>query len=271
MALLPWSNRSFPWLVRIGLTGLVLTTIGGFVASGRHLVDHHANRDENPGLSMDDIRGAYHGVRTTAPLVTALERDHPADVTEDVELLITDDERTLLRKWLASDRISEDYDNLDLGDAAPAEILSFRCLACHSRQATDDVAGADGVGERIPLDFWDDVRKVAFSREINPVDVKILTTSTHTHALSLATLSFVVVLLLLGARVPRVLVGVATAVIGVALMMDIAAWWLARPRAEFVWIVVGAGGVYNAAMVLALLVILVDLWWPGGEAAGEGA
>ena len=49
---MPWTNRSLPFLVRLGLSCLLLTTIGGFVASGMHLVVHHANRDEKPGLSI---------------------------------------------------------------------------------------------------------------------------------------------------------------------------------------------------------------------------
>jgi hypothetical protein len=250
--------RSLSPAARVGLTCVVLVALGGLAASGRHLVDHHQDRDERPGLSLDDIRGAYHGVRTTAPLVIALGRDHPNDVTEDVALLLTDQERDVLTQWLQSDRISEDFDNLDLGEAAPAEIMAERCLACHSRQATL----GEGVGERIPLDFWDDVKKVAFSREINPVDVEILTISMHTHALSLATLSFVAAGLLLATAWPRRFAHGLIAVLGVALAADLAGWWLARPWPGAVWIIVVGGGVFGAAAALALLAVLADLWRP---------
>jgi hypothetical protein len=237
--------------------------LGGLVASARHVADHHQGRDERPGVSLDDIRGAYHGVRTTAPLIRALQRDHPADVTDDGDLLLVAREREVLQRWLDSDRISEDYDNLDLGDAAPAEIMAVRCLACHSRQATL----GDGVGARIPLDYWDDVKPVAFSREINPVDIEILTTSMHTHALSLATLSLVVAGLLLATAWPRRLAHGLIAVMGIALAADLGGPWLARPWSGAVWIMVVGGGVYGAVVALTLLLILIDLWRPASEKA----
>jgi hypothetical protein len=191
-------------------------------------------------------------------MIIALGRDHPADVTDDGNLLLTAQERGVLSQWLEGDRISEDYDNLDRGDAAPAEIMAMRCLACHSRQATL----GEGVGERIPLDYWDDVRKVAFSREINPADVEILTISTHTHALSLATLSFVAAGLVLATAWPRRLVHALIALTGIALAADIGGWWLARPWAGAVWLIVGGGGVFNAVVALTLLLVLADLWRP---------
>jgi len=259
----PWKLRALSPAVRVGLACLVLTALGGLAASAHHIVAHHQGRDERPGLSVDDLRGAYHGVRTTASLVISLERDHPGDVTEDSDLLLTARERDVLSRWLASDRISEDYDSLDLGDAAPAEIMAARCVACHSRQATL----GDGVGQRIPLDYWDDVKKVAFSREINPVDVEILATSMHTHALSLATLSIVAAGMVLGTVWPRRLVHGLIAIMGIALVADIGGWWLARPWGGAVWIIVVGGGVYVAAVTLALLAVLVDLWRPATEKA----
>lgn len=258
MAESPWRLRALSPAVRVGVTCLVLVALAGLAASARHVVDHHQGRDERPGLSLADVRGAYHGVQTTAPLIVALQRDHPADLTDDDTLLLTARETDVLARWLESDRISSDYDNLDLGDAAPAEILAVRCLACHSRQATR----GDGVGERIPLDYWDDVEKVAFSREIYPVDVEILTTSMHTHALSLAGLSLVVGGMLLLTGWPRRIVHALIALLGVGLVLDLGGPWLARPWAGAVWMIVVGGAVFGTATAVSLLAILVDLWRP---------
>ncbi|HYE02365.1 MAG TPA: hypothetical protein VD963_03915 [Phycisphaerales bacterium] len=242
--------RDLPLGARLGLACLVLTMLGGFAAALAHTHHHHQNRDERPGVSLDDVAGAYHGVRVRAPLLGALERGHP-------ETLAEADRRTLLA-WLSGTRISEDYDNLDLGASAPVEILARSCLGCHSRK----VADANPIARTLPLDYFDDVKKIAFSREINPVDIKILAASTHTHALSLASLTAVVAALLLLSSWPRRLASMLVLGAGLALAADLGAWWLARREVEFVYVVIGAGAAYHALMVLMLLAVLIDLLRP---------
>lgn len=233
---------------RLGLSCLVLTLLGGLAASAQHLVWHHRNRDERPGMSLDDLFAAYHGLRTTAPLARALGRGHPETLPAD--------ERAVLTAWLGGGRISEDYDNLDLGAHAPSEIIAARCVSCHGRQSADAAARA------VPLEFFDDVKRVAFSRDVSPADVKVLAASTHTHAISLAVLSIVTGALLLGTRLPRSAVGAAVLVIGVSLLADLGGWWLARRGAGWVYVIAAGGSVYVIASTLALLAVLADLWWP---------
>ena len=165
------------------MTFLLLTITGGMVASAAHLVLHHENRDEEPGLSMQDIEGAYHGVRTTATLVTSLDTGHPDTLPAA--------DRTRLLEWLRGDSIADDYDSLDLGDNAPAEIIQRQCLSCHARGSSE----GDGIGESVPLEYFDDVVKIAVSRDVEPVATEILVASAHTHALTMGALSIVLSLL----------------------------------------------------------------------------
>ncbi len=246
--------RPLPIGVRAGLAALVLVFLGGFVASAAHLYLHHSRKDEQPGLSLDDLKGAYHGVRTRAPLVRALERGHPETMG--------DDDRAALLSWLASDRLDALYDDPDLGDRAPAELIADNCLECHARSN----ARQHPVANTIPLDYWDDVRRIAYGRELNPVPVPILVISTHTHALSLAAVSIAVLGLLWLTALPGRLWGVIVCVAGVGLAADIAGWWLARIDALFVWAIIIGGVAYNAAMALALLLVLVDLLRPARKA-----
>jgi hypothetical protein len=239
---------SLPWLARLGLLGLVGVMLGGLAASATHLYWHHGPRDERPGLTMDDITGTYHGVERVAPLLTALERNHPPELPEA--------DRATLLTWLGGDRVSEDYDNLDLGDAAPAEILARSCTSCHARDSDDPVAA------ELPLLYWDDVKDVAFSRQINPTSREILAASTHAHALSMAPLAVVIALLAFLTRWPRGLVGLLVGVMGVCLFADLASWWLAREMAGLVWVIVAGGGAYNLASALLLLMVGVDLVRP---------
>jgi hypothetical protein len=248
MERLPKSLVELPLGFRVGFTFLCLVLGGGLVASATHLVGHHENRDERPGLSMEDLTGAYHGVKVVAPMLTALERGHPEDLAEP--------ERDILLGWLRGDRISEDYDNLDLGDASPAEILDRACLSCHSRQSEDPI------GQEVPLEYWDDVEKLSFSRELSPVSTEILVASAHTHALGMGVVTLAIGLLALFTRWPSKLTGALFALAGLGLAADLACWFLARSSAALVPVLAASGGLWMACTALLLAVVLADLWLP---------
>jgi hypothetical protein len=248
--------RELSVALRIALSALVLVTLGGLAASVAQVAYHHHGRDEDPRMSLDDLRGAYSGIRTRAPLVAALRRGHPKELPEG--------ERTLLLEWLASARISEDYDSLELGEAAPAEVLAEHCTLCHARTASE----GGGIGRTLPLEYWDDVQKLAISRQVAPTSIEILTASTHTHALTLALVTLAAGALWLATRWPRALRHGVAMLASLALLADLACWWLARWSDAWVPPLAIAGLLYCALLALALCGVLLDLWLParrGGE------
>jgi hypothetical protein len=244
--------RQLGAFTRIGITGLVLAMALGFVASTLHLINHYEKRDGVAGLTLDDITASYHGIEAPSPLVAALERGHPDSITAA--------ERESLLAWLGSDRISQDYDSLDLGDAAPAEIIAASCLSCHSRSASP--APNQLAAKKLPLDYWDDVQSVAYARSVPPTPPNIIIMSMHAHALTMATMTLVIAGLGLATAFPRRLIGLLIGVAGVALISDLASWLIARELAAAVYVIVGAGAVYNLACAALLLLILVELWRP---------
>lgn len=243
--------RSLGPVPRLGVACLMVVIIGGVAASMRHLWNHYQNRDETPGLTLDDIRSAYRGLTTTSSMLASLQSGHPETLGPEA--------RAALVAWITGPRLAEDYDNLDLGEKAPAEIIAANCVSCHSRKADAQKAGA---ARGIPLDYWDDIRPRAVSRKINPVDPKILVASTHAHALSMATVGLVVCGLLLMTAWPRPLIGLLIGLVGVGLLGDIGSWWLAPYGDAFVYAIVGAGAAYNGSLVLAALLVLVDVLLP---------
>jgi hypothetical protein len=240
--------RDLGLAARLGIACLCLTVLGGLAASAQHLINHHEMRDEQPGVSMDDLRGAYHGVQTTSGLVLALERGHPDSLPKP--------QRETLLKWLRGERVAENYDNLDLGDSAPNEIISRNCLSCHGKKASNPIA------KTVPLDYWDDVKKFAVSRKVEAVPLKVLTASTHTHALGLGSLTFIAAGLMLCTWWPRRLCNVLILLAGAGLLLDIGAWWLSRESAAFVYLVVGAGAAFNGSLALMMGLVLLDLFRP---------
>ena len=247
----PFRLRDLGRLARLGVAGLVLTIIGGAAASGLYLNMHHGGRDLQPGLTVNDVRAHYHGVRSRAPLLDALESGHPEDLDEA--------SREILLAWLTGDpaRLSREYDNLDLGADAPAEIMAVSCLECHGRSST----GSDAYPQ-LPLEYWDDVEAVALSTDIQPVDGQVLAASTHAHALGMGAVGVAVALLALLTGWPARLTGALVAVTGVGLAADIGGWWLTREVVGFAYMVVAGGFMYTGGMTLLCVLVLADLCVP---------
>jgi len=230
-------------LSKVGLVFLVLTLLGGYIVSGIFLNMEYEKRDERPGLTMTDIVGAYHGVTSPSPLLSALNRGHPEELAPE--------KREALVSWLESGRIGEDYDNFDLGDLAPAEIIAESCISCHARGSTE----ANGEGAKWPLEYFSDVQAIAVSREIMPKNQRIVLLSMHVHAPSLAMVLIMMTLLSAMSRWPGKLTGLIAAVGGVGLFLDIAGQWLARSDAIWAYAIVGGG--FASSMGVGLLGVLV--------------
>jgi hypothetical protein len=250
----PFRLRALPAFTRLGLTGVAGVLLLGFWAAVTYIRDHYENRDTSPGITMDDLRAAYAGLERPSPLVTALEDGHPED--------LADTDREILLTWLRSDRVTEDYDNLDLGDMAPAEVIDYACLSCHAKNAEE----GGGIWETVPLDTWPDVKNVAFSLSVEGTPPEIMRISTHTHALALAAITVAVGILLLCTRWPGFVRHGLLGLAGIALLGDLGGMWLATQAADFVWLVAIAGACYSGSMVLSILAIVADLWLPGGRA-----
>ena len=254
----PQMLRSLGVLARLGVAGLVLTMLGGTAASGIYLNMHHGDRDQRDGLTVNDVRAHYHGVVSPSVLIESLDSGHPER--------LADRERSILLEWLRGDaaQLSLEYDNLDRGEDAPAEILFRACADCHSRSAD----GEDAYPE-LPLDYWDDVYSLAASTDIRPVDTEILAASTHTHALGMASMGLVMALLMFFTTMPRVIVSPVIAVTGVGLIADIGGWWLTRIDDTFAWMVVIGGVGFSAGMTVMSLLILIELCLPKPVSGGN--
>lgn len=240
---------ALPYFFRLGIALLVLTLLGGYVVSGLHMRWHYENRDEVPGLTINDIVGAYHGVQTPSPLIDALESGHP----ETLEGF----ERTALLDWLKGDRVSQDYDNLDLGDEAPSEIIAVSCLDCHTRSAS----GPDAYPQ-VPLEYWDDIQKIAVTKDIQPAGPEIVAISQHTHAPTMAIIMIVLGLLSMMTRFSKRFLGIVVFVAGLGLLTDMAGWWITREFAGFAYGIVIGGGLYAFGTVITGLAIIVDCILP---------
>lgn len=251
--------RSLGFLTRLGLSSGVLVLLGGYLAAGVFLAEHHGPRDGRPGLAIEDIEGVYHGVIVAPRLLSVLEDGHPGNLPGSAPLSAdTKEDIAHLVKWLRSGRVAEDWDNIDLGDGygAPSEVVADACTKCHGR-------GAEGALRAEPmLEYWDDVAKVAVPRDVRPTDRALLLASTHAHAPAMASIAILAIVLGSLTCFPRVLVGLLALLSGAGLGVDLVAWWVARGT-EGIAPVIVAGGVAHAVGTCALLgLVLLELWRP---------
>lgn len=249
--------KSLPFFARLGLTGAVGVLAIGLVASMKHLEIHHQKNDGEPGLSFEDVLGAYHGVKVEAPLRAVLARDepHPVDLPAD--------ERQALIDWLAGDNLLDGYDDIELDFMAPAEIIARSCVECHEEGST--VVGA----ETMPLGYWEDVSKVVSDKEITPVPREILILSLHTHATTIGMLVVLIGVLAACTRFWGPIRSLPLLAGGLGAFADIAGQWLARDNAAWIYAVFGGGAAMGMALGLGLVLITVDLWLPGGRASED--
>ena len=254
--------RDFSFELRIAVSCLALVIGGGYTASLYFMSHHVGRKDGQEGLTVLDVEGTYHGVNRPARLLVVLEDDsqHRKDYvkgmpTEEVELL---------RSWLKltePSALQEQYDELP-EDApeealAPADVIDERCTRCHSPGAKE----GDGIGATVPPHNLPAVEKVAYSKKLDPISVDILAQSTHAHALSIPVFTLIAAGMLLMTAWPRWFRHGVVMLCFLGLLADFAGMWLARLNPGFVWLLLGGGAVYGAALVTALLAGLVDMWF----------
>jgi len=60
-------------------------------------------------------------------------------------------------------------------------------------------------------------------------------------------------------------IGWSCALLGLGLLGDIGGWWLARLGADWVWLIVVSGVIFNGATGLLLGAVLLEMWLPLSE------
>jgi len=245
--------QGLPFLARVGATGFLAAAALGLYASLRQIEHHHAKNDGQPDLSYTDLLGAYHGTHIDSPMRAALLGTLPGHANLGLEAA----EREALLAWLDDGRAAEVFDDIDRGDLAPVEILARRCDSCHT----------DG-GAAAAFDDFAAVKPLLSDKQLVPTPVDIVWTSLHTHAPAMFGYGFVLCLAALLTRHGRLLRSAPMALAGTGLALDVGAWIPARESALLVASIATGGALFSLGCVLALFVVLHDVWWPARRAPG---
>jgi len=256
---------------------LLLVGVGYLVALG-NIYYRHRDADLEPGLSLNDLSRAYHGLNKEvhvapgtaaagSPMLQAVSpggemRSHLENGGEPAI-------RTLV-SWLRGGAREADFSRPGLdqpGDPSPQQVIAAQCIRCHN---------ADG-GEKEDLPYaasasaepqYSLVAKVAQPPAspaqvtwLAPTDRARLIHITHGHILSIPVFTLIVGGLFLLTGLNRHLKLIIGPLPMLAVCVDISSWWLARPFEPFIYLIAAAGAVFGATYGFQILCVFGALWF----------
>ena len=133
------------------------------------------------------------------------------------------------------------------------------CGKCHGPGVPKDDWVAPLLGS------WDEYKPLVYENKVSPTDEAILLASTHAHATALGTITLLICALMYATRLPGIFKALLTLLASAGLLFDLAAWWLARDNPAMINLIIIGGTAHGAAMGLMMLLVILDLWFPGGR------
>ena len=227
---------------------MVLIILGiGYLFSMIQVYEVHAGRDGAPGLSVDDIRIAYSGNPHSSRIEAALQGPMSS-------MASAADKGTII-SWARKGSDTNAY------ETTIKPILTAQCYGCH-----------DGSNPNLPnLTSYDNVQKVSV------IDTGVSTVSlvrvSHIHLFGLCFIFFVLGIIFTHSYVKRqVLKCIVIAAPFVAIILDIASWWLTKVSTPFAYMVMFGGALMAFSFAYQWTVSMYQLWLfrcPDGEVCQE--
>ena len=228
--------HELPQALRVLYT-MVLIILGlGYLFAMIQIYEVHAGRDGEPGLSVEDIRIAYNG----SPADTRLE----AAIKGPMSSMLPDEDKDTIMVWIGEGA------NQDTYQTSIKPIISTRCIACHS-----------GENPHIPsLQSYADVK--ALGEKDTGVSIGTLVRVSHIHLFGLTFIFAFLGLIFSHSYVRRNYVkSIAIAVPFVAIILDIASWWLTKVSTPFAYVVFVGGALMGISFLYQWLISFYQLWF----------
>jgi len=217
---------------------IFLITIGlGYLFALAHTYYSHANRDGEPGLSVEDIKIAYYGKSEITRLGAGLN----AGMADNLEF---PQQKDIIFNW-----IENGADEKTFNDKV-APILNENCIACHSEES--------GMGLP-PMTSYKKVREL--TKTDTGVSIKTLVRVSHIHMFGIAFILFFVGRIFVLSEIPVTLKRVMVIVPFLAILLDILSWYLTKFIPGFAYVVVLAGGLMGISLAAQILLSIYQMWF----------
>jgi hypothetical protein len=226
----------FPLSMRTLFTGTLLVLGIGYLFAMIHIYNSHAGRDGKPGISIEDIAIAYSGNKEATRLEAAM--------MGPMSGMLPAVEKGAISGWVRRGLDEREFED----EIKP--IMEKRCVACH-----------DGSNPHIPdLNGFHEVSEVA---EIDTgINISTLVRVSHIHLFGLTFIFFIMGLIFSHAFFRPVWVkSVVVAMPFIAIVLDIASWYLAKLHPAFALVVIISGGFMGVSFAFQWIVSMYQIWF----------
>ncbi|MFV2057585.1 MAG: hypothetical protein ACC707_14040 [Thiohalomonadales bacterium] len=234
---------------RVLFTSALIVLSTGYLFAMIYIFSSHAGRDGKPGLSVNDLIIAYSGSDSDTRLEAALKGP--------MANMLPDAEKIQISAWVRSGAEKQTF-----GSSGVESIIANRCLTCHN-----------GTNPHIP-NFSEFDNLATMTEKDTGMDLFTLVRVSHIHLFGITFIFFIVSTIFSHAYIRPLWVKCLLIVIPfVAILADIASWYLTKVFAPFAWVVMISGALMGASFAAQFCISIYQIWWlklPGFVIENEG-
>jgi len=278
----PWRLADLPLAAKVLLTAFLALVGVGYLVAVANIYFKHREADFDPALTPDDIRAVYHGMEKTITSEAALPSEMLKEVRPGGRMRKHlqkggDVAVTTLIAWLEQGAKEADFAKAGFavpGGPSPKDVIRAQCIGCHAPGGDEadipyapSTTGEPDYAMVAKMALPPVGRTISETRivRIDPTSVSELVHITHAHILTIPIFALLVGLLFLLTGLPEKVKLIVGPLPMLAVLADIASWWLARPFEPFVHVIAAAGAVFGATFGLQVLCVFGSLWFGRGS------
>ena len=219
------------------LDTMFLLCIGiGYLFAMFHLYFSHQGRDGVPGLSVEDVRIAYYGEHHQTRLGAAINGSMGGNLERP-------EQKQIILDWV------DQGGERDSFEERIQPILSSNCIMCHS--------AASGMG-LVSLESYEKV--IELTSMDTGASAQSLVRVSHIHLFGIAFILFLVGRVFILCEMPVMIKRVTVAIPFLAMLVDIASWYVTKVFPQFAWVVVISGALMGISFMSQIAISVYQMW-----------
>jgi len=231
----PKGLKSIPMYSKVGISILLIVAGVGYLLGFANIIVAYAPIDEQPGLSIQDIRISFYGAREKTKLEKAIDGTMK-------EYFMDEAGYQAAKEWIGAGGPEDGFPRIK-------EIFDSSCSTCHSADA--QVAG-------VVTEEYKDVAE--YLKQDTGKSISRLISLSHTHVHGTLPVMFALIFIFSFTLYKDWIKTVVIAFSAVAILADVAAWWLAKLSGALAPVVILGGLTLALANAALILLPLYELW-----------